>query len=75
LRAFAQGTDHEFWPDALSFLDDDVFDTPRVLGPRQVTDLYLLGLAAARDQRLVTFDESIHLGAVRIARQAHLVVI
>jgi toxin-antitoxin system PIN domain toxin len=75
LRAFAQGTDHEFWPDALSFLDDDVVDAPRVLGIRQVTDLYLLGLAAARDQRLATFDESIHLGAVRIARQEHLVVI
>jgi uncharacterized protein len=75
LRAFAQGTDHEFWPDAISFLNEDVIDTGTVLGPRQVTDLYLLGLAAARNQRLVTFDESIHLGAVRIARQEHLVVI
>lgn len=75
VRTFAGGTDHEFWPDSISFLDEDAIDTRSVLGPRQVTDLYLLALAATHGGRLVTFDESIHLGAVRIAQQNHLVVI
>lgn len=75
LRTFSHGTDHEFWPDAISFLDEDTVDVGKVLGPRQVTDLYLLGLAAAQDGRLVTFDESIQRDAVRNARREHLLVI
>lgn len=35
---------HEFWPDDLSLLDDAVFDHAQLLGPKQLTDVYLLGL-------------------------------
>lgn len=75
LRTFVERTDHEFLPDALSILDSDVIDTERVLGPRQVTDVYLLALAASRSMRLVSFDESINRDAVRIAGPESLLCI
>ena len=75
LRRFAEGTDHEFWPDSVSFLDSTLIDTGKVLGPRQITDLYLLALAAARNGRLITFDESINRAAVQSATAESLLVI
>ncbi len=75
LRRFSVGTDHEFWPDAISILDDAVIDTAKVLGSRQLTDVYLLALAASRGGRLVTFDESVHTAAAPQASGQHLLVI
>lgn len=75
LRRFAAGTNHEFWPDAVSILDDAFIDTAKVLGPRQITDVYLLALAASRGGRLVTFDESVHAAAVPQVSGQHLLVI
>lgn len=66
---------HEFWPDDISLLDAGHFDTSRVHGPRQITDAYLLALAAAHGGRLVTFDDGIALAAVRSARHENLLVI
>ncbi|MFP4210828.1 MAG: TA system VapC family ribonuclease toxin [Alkalispirochaeta sp.] len=75
LRTFTAGSDHQFWPDSASFLDGTAIRPENVLGPRQVTDLYLLALATSRGGRLVTFDESIHRSAVVSATAANLVVI
>jgi toxin-antitoxin system PIN domain toxin len=75
LGAATRTTHHEFWPDQLSLLDDAHFDADRLLGPRYLTDHYLLALAAARGGRLVSFDRGIGLGAVRAARPEHLVLI
>lgn len=75
LRTFIKRTDHEFIPEALSFLDTDSVDTRRVLGPRQVTDVYLLALAASRGHRLATFDESINPDAVPAAGPENLLII
>ncbi len=72
LRTFADRTNHEFWPDSVSFLDRAVIDSEKVLGPRQITDLYLLALAVSRGGRLVTFDDSIHREAVLTAGQETL---
>lgn len=66
---------HEFWTDDLRLLDDRYFDVDRLLGPRHLTDHYLLGLAVARNGRLVSFDRGILLGAVRNARSEHLVLL
>jgi hypothetical protein len=68
-------THHEFWPDDLSLLDDRHFDVDRLLGPRHLTDHYLLGLAVARQGRLVSFDRGILPGAVRNARPEDLVLL
>lgn len=72
--AAATATDlHEFWADDVSLLDDRLFDPARILGPRQITDLYLLALAVRHGGRLVTFDAAISLPAVRGATSRHLV--
>ena len=64
LQMFAAQTDHEFWPDEVSLLDDSVFVADRIHGSRQLTDIYLLALAVRHFGRLVTFDQSIPLTAV-----------
>ena len=66
---------HAFWPDDLSVLDAGHFHHAHIHSPRQLTDLYLLGLAVRHGGRLVTFDQRIPLGAVRGAAPGHLVVL
>lgn len=66
---------HMFWPDDLSLLDDTAIDHTRLLGPRQITDAYLLGLAVRRGGRLVTLDTGISVGVVRGAELKHLLTI
>jgi toxin-antitoxin system PIN domain toxin len=75
LRQNVETADHEFWPDDLSLLDEQLIDHSRVLGPKQLTDIYLLALAVRRKGRLVTFDRSISIAAVREATPEHLVVL
>ena len=48
---------HHFWPDSVS-LTDVMFDLTAVRS-RDVTDVYLLGLAVAHGGRLATFDSRI----------------
>ena len=55
------GGRHAFWPCDVSVLDAASIDRSRVLGPRQVTDAYLLALAVAHEGRLVTFDRTVAL--------------
>lgn len=64
---------HAFWPADVSLLDDGIARKTRILGPRQVTDVYLLALAVAHDGRLVTFDARVPLAAVPRAEPIHLV--
>jgi len=75
LRLFAQKTDHEFWPDDVSLRDEKIFTTGHIHSSRQLTDLYLLALAANHGGRLVTFDRSIPISSVPIARAKNLSVI
>ena len=74
LRAFTASGGHQFWRDAIS-LRDDLFDLSRAAGARQLTDIYLLGLAVNRKGCLATFDRSIPIGAVRGATRSHLLMI
>jgi uncharacterized protein len=71
----AAKTDHAFWPDDLSLRDPELFDPGRILGPNQVTDAYLLALAAKHGGRLVTFDQAIPIDAVRGADGRHVVIL
>ena len=73
LRAFSASGGHQFWRDALS-LQDEMFDLSRA-SSRQLTDVYLLGLAVNRKGRLATFDRSIPVGAVRGATRETLALI
>src|SRR4051794_32083962 len=74
LTAFEQG-DHVFWPDDISMSDDRIFNRERILGPKQITDIYLLALAVRNGGRLVTLDRSISIASVRDAEAANLVVL
>ena len=76
LLAGACGTSHHaFWPDDLSILDASSVRRERIHGPRQITDVYLLALAVARDGRLVTLDGAIPLSPVIGAQKRHLIVL
>ena len=72
LRAATADRTHQFWPDSQSLLDERLIDATRVHGPRQLTDVYLLALAVTNGGRLVTFDASIAVGAVKGAKAQHL---
>jgi uncharacterized protein len=76
LLSLATTTDyHEFWPSAVSILDERSLDRTRVHGPKQLTDLYLLSLSVSKGGRLATFDQSIPLSAVPGASAKNLVVV
>lgn len=67
--------EHEFWPDDLSLLDAQRFDHTRVVGHRQLSDPYLLGLAVARRGCMATLGGAVPLSAARGARADQLVVV
>ena len=71
LRALGR---HEFVPDSLSLLDDSIFRRRSLLGSRQVTDTYLLGIAAHHGAVLATLDTRLVTNAV-IDGNAHVYVI
>lgn len=66
---------HQFWPDSVTLVGNDAIAWNRVLGSRQVTDTYLLALAASNNGRLVTFDRSIAVTTVQGALSEHLVLL
>ena len=73
LAAFRASGRHVFWPDDVSVCDTTLFSLS--VGHRQLTDIYLLGLATAHDGCLATFDRSVPLKAVRRATLVNLVII
>jgi uncharacterized protein len=75
LRQFCSDRHHAFWEDSVSLRDERLFDSRAIAGHRQVTDVYLLGLAVSRRGCLATFDRSIRPSAVRGARPSNLTVI
>lgn len=75
LRKFCSSPHHQFWPDDVSLTDAAVFDLTFAAGHRQITDVYLLGLARRMGGRLATFDSSIPLKAVIEAKVDSLAVI
>lgn len=75
LVGFCKSQDHAFWPDAVTLRDEELFVTECILGTRQVTDVYLLGLAVKNGGRLVTFDEGITFKSVAAAKSENVVVI
>ena len=75
LRVLCAGSDHQFWEDSVSLLDQTLFRTQMITGSQKITDAYLLGLALRHEGRLATFDRSIPVRAVVGAEPHHLEVI
>ena len=75
LQAMCSADAHRFLPDDVSLLSSQAFNHAHLHGHRQITDVYLLGLAVRHEARLVTFDARIPLSTVLGARPEHLVVL
>jgi toxin-antitoxin system PIN domain toxin len=65
LDRFCRDTLHHHWADDVSLTDAELFEPQYISGHRQLTDVYLLGLAKKMGGRLATFDRSIPVKAVR----------
>jgi len=63
LKSFSKS--HRFWWDDVSLTDESLFLIKHIIGPKQVTDAYLLGLAAKHNAKLVSFDRSLPWQAIR----------
>jgi len=74
VREFCSVGDHFFWPDSISLRDAQRFSLSRV-SHRQLTDVYLLGLAVENSGRFATFDRRIPLHAVIHAGRESLEII
>ncbi len=74
LATFAGDSHHLFWPDSVSLLDRKLFQLDGA-GPKNLTDIYLLGLAQSRHGRFVTFDRTIRTSAVADYTSGQLVVL
>ena len=68
LRRLQSDRAHEWWPANISLADPKLFQLPAIRGHRQVTDVYLAGLAHSRGGRLVTFDGAVLWSAVAGAK-------
>ena len=66
---------HLFIADDYSLLDADSLHWPQLLGHRQVTDAYLLGLAVRHGCRFVSFDARVNLAVAPGAKAEHLWVL
>ena len=65
LRRLKAAAHYEFWQDDISLSDEKLFDPAYIVGARQVTDVYLLGLARRHEGKVVSFDRSLPWQAIR----------
>lgn len=65
LREFCTQPGHIFWPDDISLVSSAHIDITQVLTSGQVTDTYLLALAARYGGKLATFDRRLSVKAVK----------
>ena len=65
LSRFCRDKLHRSWTDSVSLTDATLFAPQFISGHRQLTDVYLLGLAKKMGGRLATFDRTIPVKAVR----------
>ncbi|MDR1152073.1 MAG: hypothetical protein LBK72_06310 [Bifidobacteriaceae bacterium] len=75
LRSATADADHRFWPCDVEVCDPKRITPGYLLGPGQVTDVYLLALATAHGGFLATFDQRITSKAAVGATPENLVVI
>ena len=66
---------HAFWPEPVSPLQEGLIRWERLLGPRQITDAYLLALAATHGGRFASFDRRIEVDVVPAAGSGNLCII
>lgn len=72
LKEFIRKTDHAFWTDTLSILDDRTFDAAKLTSSK-LTDSYLLALAHTNNGSFATLDLTAATDTVRGISPASLV--
>jgi len=70
LRILLTRGQHQFVSDSISILDPDIVDSNHLLSHNQITDTYLLALAAAYNASLATFDRRLVTAAVRSEKKS-----
>ncbi len=75
LARSTQSPFHQFWPDAISALDEQLFAIGSLSSHRQLTDAYLLALAIHHNGRFVTLDQTVASMAVKSFSTNRLLVI
>lgn len=68
LTALRALENHHFWPDDISLAGGETIDPTRLLSHAQVTDTYLLALAAAHAGKLISMDRKLVTDAVKGGR-------
>lgn len=69
LRQFCEAPGHHFWTEELSILE--ILEPENVISHAQITDIYLLGLAARKSGKLATLDRRIPVDIISCGRQAY----
>lgn len=75
LQAAIANTNHRRLDQFISLLDSDRFLPSKLVSHRQITDLYLLGMAILHDVKLITFDRNIPAHAAVGFETRHLLVL
>lgn len=75
VRRFRSGKSSEWWATGVSLTDASLFDLAAIRGHRQLTDIYLAGLAHSHGGKLVTFDRGILWTAIVGARPSLIEVV
>jgi hypothetical protein len=75
LARFCSSKHHVLWSDSISLTDKRIYNAALIRGHRQLSDIYLLGLAKRMGGYLATFDRGIPLGAVVGATRDTIAVI
>lgn len=75
LQTSLKKVNHVFWPDKISLLNAECFNHDTIHSHKQLTDIYLLGLAVAHQGALVTFDRHIALSHVVGATKHNMIVL
>ena len=69
LRKFRLSQDHQFWSESVSLCDDALFAPSFIASHRDLSDVYLLGVAHRNGGVLATFDRAIPFKAIVGARR------
>ena len=74
VRGLCETPNHHFWPDSISLLDATTVSIDQVMNSAQVTETYLLALAAHQRGALATFDRKLSTATVtRGAEALHII--
>lgn len=75
LKSAVDSTNHTYLDQTVSLLDAHRFETTKLLSHKQITDLFLIGMAIHHDVKLLTFDRNIPTHAAVGFKDRHLIVI